>query len=110
MSSLVEKHAPIDAEIADALIIATPESWRQADMSVSRSQDGELEEMKIAISSPEGHSDVVFPTEEIYTGLYKLSDVFRAHGAIWSEAHYSVEMTDDGDWKYTVRFGYSDQG
>ncbi len=106
MSSLVEKEAPIDAEIANALIVATPESWRQAKMSVTRLEDGQHEKMRILISSPEGYPEIITPTDEIYTGLYKLSDLFHEHGTVWRDVHYSVECTGNGDWKFSVRFGY----
>lgn len=106
MSSLVEKHAPIDAEIANALIGATPDTWDKAEMSVTRVQDGEIEKMKILISSPEGHQDVITPSDEIYAGLYKLSDVFREHGTLWTEVFYSIGLTAEGKWKYQVKFTY----
>lgn len=106
MSSLLEKQAPIDAEIADALVVATPESWQQAAMSVARVEEGKYEKLNISISSPEGRKEIITPTEEIYAGLYKLSDLFREYRTMWSAVHYYVELKEDGDWKYSVRFEY----
>lgn len=106
MISLVEKQAPIDKEIADALIVATPEIWKSAEMFVERHDDGAQERMNISISSPEGHKEPISPTEEIYEGLYRLSDLFREHAAMWRTVRYVVSQKDGGDWSYSVRFEY----
>ncbi|HDR9047687.1 MULTISPECIES: hypothetical protein [Burkholderia] len=106
MSSLVDKQAPIDFEIANALIVATPEAWRAADMLVEREQEKGQERLRIEISNPDGRKELVQPTDEIVSGLYKLVDLFRAHGPIWTKAAYSVSMADDGQWRYTVNFEY----
>jgi len=106
MSSLIKDQAPIDKEIANALINATPENWRAAEMAVERQDDGVHETMQIVISSPEGYREPVVPTDEIYSALYKLSDVFRLHGAIWKGVSYSISQRDDDNWGFSVRFEY----
>jgi hypothetical protein len=106
MTSLVERQVPIDMELANALVIATPETWNAAEMTVEREQEGSRETMKISISNPEGLRDLVGPTDEIYTGLYKLSDLFREYGKMWVRVSYFVSLNSDGSWKYTVKFEY----
>lgn len=106
MTSLVERQAPIDREVVNALIAATPETWSAAEMFVEREQDSSHEKMKIEISSPEGHRDLVGPTDEIYAGLYNLSDLFREYGKVWSQLVYRANLTPEGNWKYTIRFDY----
>ncbi|KVH79432.1 hypothetical protein WJ42_06135 [Burkholderia cepacia] len=103
---MIDKQAPIDLEIANALIIATPEAWRTADMIVEREQEREQERLRIEISNPEGRKELVQATDEIVSALYKLVDLFRAHGPVWKKATYSVSMADDGQWRYTVNFEY----
>jgi len=104
MESLVERQAPIDFEVANALIVATPESWSIAEMVVHRDEDASYERMSISISSPEGHRDLIGPTEEIQAGLYKLSGLYREFGKAWVSVTYRVELLPDGNWKYNARF------
>lgn len=106
MESLVKRQAPIDFELANALIVATPESWRVAEMVVERDDDASHERMSISILSPEGYRDLVGPTEEIHAGLYKLSNLYREYGRMWSSVTYRLEQASDGNWKYSVRFTY----
>lgn len=106
MTSLVDLQAPIDLEIVNALIAATPDTWNAAEMIVEREQLGEDESMKIVISSSEGRRDIVGPTDAIYAGLYKLSDLFRGYGKIWSRVSYAVSMTPEGAWRYKIKFEY----
>jgi hypothetical protein len=61
--------------------------------------------MVIVITSPAGQPEPVSPTEEIYSSLYALVDLFRERG-VWRSALYSVSQEEDGDWKYSVRFTY----
>lgn len=106
MNSMIDKQAIIDKEIANALIIATPEHWNSAEMLVERAQEGKHEKMNISISSPEGHRNLIEPTEDIYINLYKLSDLFRENGKTWHRAIYTITVQTDGNWKYTVNFHY----
>lgn len=104
--SLQEQQAPIDRRVILALIEATPETWRAAEMSVIRSDDGANEKMIIEITSPEGRGDMVGATEEIYQALYELSDCFRVFGKIWKEVRYNTVLDSDNNWKYSYNFIY----
>lgn len=107
MSTLVERQAPIDMAVVNALIAATPETWNAADMHVDREDDeAGQERMTISISSPEGHRDPIMPTDEIYTALYQLSDLFREHAKMWRHVHYNASINAQGNWRYNVSFGY----
>lgn len=104
--TLQEQQAPIDRRLVSALIEATPETWNAAALHVVRTDDGQNEKMQIEISSPEGFSDLIDATEEIYEALYALSDCFRVHGKMWSELKYVAELSPDGDWKFEASFTY----
>ena len=106
MQSLQEQQAPIDRQIVEALIAATPETWNSAEMVVERQQAGSQEKMVIVISSPDGHKDLIGPTDDIYEALYKLSDVFLKAGKPWTKVEYWVGLDDQGQWKYRVQFSY----
>ena len=104
--NLQEQQAPIDRRIISALIEATPETWNAAEMSVTRSDDGTNEKLAIEIASPEGHTEMVGATEEIYQAIYDLSDCFRGFGKIWKEARYVAALNGSNDWQYEASFTY----
>jgi hypothetical protein len=106
MAAFTDQQAPIDRNIVSALIAATPESWDAAEMVVEREQEGEVENLTIEITSPEGRREIVEPTEDIYEYLYALSDLFREHGRVWKKLKYSIELNEEGNWKYHIDFGY----
>lgn len=106
MESMLEKQSLIDRDLVNALIAATPETWTVAEMFVERDDSGTNEKMTISISSPDGHKEPVGATEEIYSALYKLSDLFRANGPMWRAVSYKVSQVDHDDWSYSVKFEY----
>lgn len=106
MDEWLERQAPLDAAVASALIAATPELWKSASLVADREQNGSQERMTIVITSPDGQPEPVSPTEEIYSSLYALADLFHERGTIWRSASYSVSHEENGDWKYSVQFAY----
>jgi len=106
MDDWLERQAPLDLAVANALIAATPEWWSSATLVADREQRGSQEQMTIVITSPEGLPEPISPTEEIYSSLYALADLFRERGTVWRSALYSVKQTEGGDWKYSVQFTY----
>lgn len=105
--SLQDDEGPIDAEISNLLIAATPQSWHSArlDVEFSRKADG-TEGFVHRISSPEGHRDLVEPPEEMYAAVFLLFDLFRRAGKPWQRVGYVVSQATDGNWDYEVRFEY----
>ncbi|MDG2530399.1 hypothetical protein [Caulobacter endophyticus] len=61
--NLQEAQAPIDREIALALVQATPETWDRAEVKLERRADVAVESIRIEISNPDGRRDVVSPTQ-----------------------------------------------
>lgn len=106
MDHWLERQAPLDMAVANALIAATPEWWKLASLVADREQKGPQERMTIIITSPDGQPEPVSPTEEIYASLYALADLFRERETIWRSASYSVRLEEDGDWKYSVQLTY----
>src|SRR5262249_10351668 len=106
LMTLQEEQARIDRRIASALIEATPESWDAAEMSVRRTESHDAERMEIEIANPKALHDPVGPTEEIYVALYARSDCFRAHGAAWRDARYSVSLKENGEWAFQAASAY----
>ncbi|HDR9503495.1 hypothetical protein [Burkholderia cepacia] len=104
MTDLVTLQAPIDYEIANSLIIATPEAWLTAEMIVTRA--GERDRLEIAITNPDGIMDIVLPTKEIVSALQQLVDLHRGQSKVWVRAVYSVAMIESGQWHYSAVFEY----
>jgi hypothetical protein len=106
MDDWLQRQAPLDRAVANALIAATPERWSSASLVVDREEDGSQERMSIVITSPEGRPEPVGPTDEIYSSLYALVDHFRERGTIWRSASCFVSQDENGDWKYSIQFAY----
>ncbi|WP_446902645.1 hypothetical protein [Burkholderia sp. YIM B11467] len=107
LTDLVTLQAPIDYEIANSLIIATPETWRAAEMVVTRTV--EHDRLEISITNPDGMKDVVLPTEEIISALWRLVGLHHGQSQIWVKAVYSVAMIEADQWRYSVSFEYAKQ-
>ncbi|MFZ6641033.1 hypothetical protein ACO0LL_14895 [Undibacterium sp. TC4M20W] len=107
MNSILESQAKIDFDIANALIMATPESWTSAEMEVERDESNGTEKISVLIFNKEGRKEIVQGTDDIYDGLYKLSGLLKDSDAeIWVRAFYSIAMDDNEHWKYKVKFEY----
>lgn len=106
MTTLQQLQAPIDAEIANGLIAATPESWNAVTLELELVQSGKIESIKHAISSPEGRKELVQATEELQTASFKLLELFKKHGRVWRKAVYTVSLRKDNSWKYEAKFEY----
>ncbi|MBR8381547.1 hypothetical protein KDX26_03995 [Burkholderia cenocepacia] len=105
MTDLITLQAPIDYEIANSLIIATPEAWRAADLTVTRA--GERDRLEIAITNPDGRIDLVLPTKEIVSALQQLVDLHHGQSKVWVKAVYSVALIESAQWRYSATFEYA---
>jgi hypothetical protein len=68
-------------------------------------EDPRLVNVKPNIIS-EGQKEPIDPSAELLDATYRLGQVFRRHGRHWRNARYSIHLQRDGNWKYTVDFGY----
>ncbi|MDM0117537.1 hypothetical protein QTI66_36095 [Variovorax sp. J22R133] len=53
MDEWLERQAPLDAAVANALIAATSEWWKSASLVADRERHGSQERMTIVIASPD---------------------------------------------------------
>ena len=100
---LQQEETPLDIKVVSALIAVTPEWWNTATLNVERVTHDSL---RFSIKSPEKHRDYVEPSEEIYTTVQELSELFQRYNHFWQQVKYTVTLQEDGDWKYTVEFTY----
>ena len=94
MATFEELEAPIDAAIVNALISATPDTWKIIILD------------RIARSTPEEHKELVMATDEIFEQTFKLTELFKNHAKQWAKARYTVTERSDGSWHYAAHFTY----
>jgi hypothetical protein len=104
---LQEEERPIDEEIANELILLTPESWRSAVLEVTYEPDANGDEgYTHEIYSREKHPEQIEPSEGLFLATRRLALLFQKHGHQWKRAKYTIEQQDDGTWKYSAAFEY----
>jgi hypothetical protein len=106
MKTLQEDHLPIDMEIASALIEATPDTWKAAQLVVENRSEGSHQTLRHEISSPEGKREAVAATDRIFAASYRLLDVFKKHGRKWKKVTYRVHEKADQSWAWQSEFEY----
>lgn len=107
MATLQDLEGPIDAEVTTLLVAATPDWWKEAQLEVTRHNhpDGVVG-LAHTISSPEGHKEIVSPTDELLDATYRLATLFETHGKTWKRVVYTIKQAPDGSWAYRVSFSY----
>ena len=105
--TLTEKIGPIDADIAQHLIEATPEWWSSATLVVERvNLEAGFEKIVHTITNPDGHREFVVATEEICSLTAQLADIFREHAKLWKKVTYNINQNANEDWTYKVSYDY----
>lgn len=104
--SLQDEEGPLDEEVVNELVAATPESWKAASLEI-RGSPLTLGSYECRISNPEGLNDRVEATEELKKAILELARLFERHGHHWSAARYEVRQRPDKTWDYQVDFEYA---
>lgn len=104
--TLQECQAPIDRRIVLALIEATPAAWSAAQLEAERAGDGDDEQLAAVIRSPDGLTEVVAATPEIFDALLELADCFRSFGKPWTALKYSAWEGEGGAWQFRADYRY----
>ena len=101
--TLQDEETPIDQEIANEVVARTPETWHRAVLEVAYSCDNNDERFEHMIYSPDGHRDLVEPSDLIYSATFRLQQLFQKYAGSWKKATYVMTVEDDGI-KYKVTF------
>jgi hypothetical protein len=115
-----DMHPPADAQtplhtsIADELIMITPQHWSRIKLALVRRTTspgggGEVDAVAHTISSPDGHPELVLPSEKLLERTRELDLLFRRHGARWTTVEYLV-TTEEDSWSWKVAFTYDKAG
>ena len=103
---LQKEEAEIDQKIAGELIALTPEWWNAVVLEVKHSVQAQNTSLNITVKSPEGYSDAVEPSPEIYTLVLDLYDLFKRYDHPWQKATYTVTLQPDKEWRFEAGFEY----
>jgi hypothetical protein len=108
---LLSEQAPIDREIVNELIAATPEWWDAATLEVTAaSRSDEPTGLNYVIASPKGLTDSVEATKEIRAGVSRLARLHAKRGHPWKRVKYVVHRRPDSeDWDTEIEFEYWSQ-
>lgn len=101
--TLQDEETPIDQEIVNELVSLAPEAWTRVVLEVKYSVDERGEGFEHSISNPDGHRDLVEPSDAIYAATWELQELFRKYGGSWTRVTYRVSIEDDGI-EYRVNF------
>jgi hypothetical protein len=91
-----DEETPIDQEIVNEVVALIPETWDRAVLEVEYSSDGLGEGFDHVIYSPDGHRDLVEPSDLIYDATFRLQQLFRKYGASWNKVRYEITIDDEG--------------
>ena len=75
-------------------------------LEVEYSIDDRGEGFDHTIFSPDGLRDLVEPSDLIYDGTFRLQQLFRKYGGIWTKVRYEIAIDDEGV-TYKARFDSS---
>lgn len=105
MPTLQEQQAPIDAEIVNAMIASTPETWKAIRLVLEREPGTKaVGQFNHELSSPEGHPPVG-PDTSLFEATYKLDSLLQAHGGLLRRAEYLAQQQGQ-QWSYKSKFEY----
>src|SRR5437773_2803093 len=96
-TDLQQRQTGIDREILDALVEATPATCNAAILDLDFSNAGTTA-IGHVISNPDGASESVEPTEELFLATRRLDLLFREFGFPLRAARYEIRAQDAGRW------------
>src|SRR5258708_6706010 len=105
---LEERQGQLHKAIVNEIIALTPEWWNAAILTVSvESKEGAVS-MPHEFRSPEGHSEPIMPSDDLFTMTRQLLLLFEEFGQPWTKLRYSVSSIPDGNWRWQCEFTYGD--
>lgn len=93
-------------EIAVSLIESTPEHWSSFYvLATVISEESESEDLEISIYSNQGYDDIVVPTDELNSRIFRLFDNFKTSYRIKKFKCIAYEK-DEGGWAHKTDFDF----
>lgn len=108
MKKYQQLQQPIDEAIVNAMIISTPESWKEIVLEIWHEETNpENFELSHSITSPEGYPPVA-PDISLFEATFKLEKLIEKNGSKLKKAIY-IARNDGDDWHYKANFEYQKQ-
>jgi hypothetical protein len=113
MQNLQEQQRLVDAELVQAMIESTPESWEQIVLTLTRLPStasngattfGAFGNFHHELSSPQGHAPVG-PADSLYAATYKLDELLQDARGLLVRAVYFAKQEGDS-WTFKANFDY----
>ena len=101
--SIVDK---LHREIADQLIIATPEWWKEARLELVYTVVDGLDHCTHTIVNNQYPRNIVIATDELFEATRRLVLYHKELGHPWKSAIFEVKQNDDAEWSFTAEFKY----
>jgi len=106
--SLQEEMTPILNVVGRELIAATPEHWQSAELTLEVTQRSkDIQGVSHLISSPEGHRDIVTPTEELMSATHNLVRLCESHQQPFQALKFVVSQDEAEGWRFHSNWSYS---
>jgi hypothetical protein len=105
VADLQELERPIDEAISRSLVELIPDTWDSIQLEITR-DDANEDTFAHVITGPQGHRELIMPSDTIFEHTFKLADLFSSFGKLWKKVVYTVERKADGNWKYSADFIY----
>ena len=107
MTTLQSEQEPLDLRIVQEITSIAPEKWKSVRMEASREPGaGGAETLRVTITSPEGHRDIVIPTDKLLLAVRELSLVFHRYKHPWQAVRYYAEQLAGGSWSFRAEYKY----
>ena len=105
--SLQSEQTPILNAIGSALIAATPEHWKSVTLELVATQPTTLTVGLVhTITSPEGHRDLITPTEDLMAATTELQCLCERYGRPFARIVFEVSCDANGSWNFASDLSY----
>jgi len=106
-TTIQDEQTPILQDIGSALIEATPQHWRVAvlELATTHLATGVVG-LQHCVTSPEGHGDLVMPTDELMEATRRLQALCEQHGQLFSRVVFEIRCDSDDEWHFDSRWEY----
>lgn len=105
--SLQARELPIEREILNLLVSATPEGWSKIDYAVDVTWFETCEGLVCDITSPEGHDAAYAPVPgALKQATIQLLNLMKEYGLRLKSLRGHAWLDDQGRWMYQVDYEY----
>ncbi len=106
----LEEQTILNKNILKSMISATPETWNRIRLIVEYTgTEGGYDNLNFLFESPDGHSEIIVPTEEVYDSVTKLFNTNSMNGKRWRKLICLSFIDTDSKWKMECDYEYDNK-